>query len=78
MKDLITKSFMVHSRGATDQQDDQEKYIEGGKIHYEGLNHRDKESVITDNSHDKMFEQHVELDYEIERKILAEKKALID
>lgn len=34
--------------------------------------------MITDNSHDKMFEQHVELDYEIERKILAEKKALID
>lgn len=77
MKDLITKSFLVHSRGAEDPNDDQEKYMENGKIHFDGLD-RHKESVITDNSHDKMFEQQVELDYEIERKILAEKKQLID
>lgn len=63
MKDLITKSFLVHSRGAEDQ-DDQEKYMEGGKIHYEGMD-KNKDSVITDNSHDKMFEHQVELDYEI-------------
>lgn len=37
MKDLITKSFLVHSKGATDPNDDQEKYIEGGQIHYDGL-----------------------------------------
>ena len=37
MKDLITKSFLVHSRGAEDANDDQEKYIEGGKIHYDGF-----------------------------------------
>lgn len=42
MKDLITKSFLVHSKGATDPNDDQEKYIEGGQIHYDGLQQRGK------------------------------------
>ena len=77
MKDLITKSFLVHSRGAEDPDDNQEKYMEGGKIHYDN-NEKNKDSVITDNSNDKLFEHQVELDYEIERKILAEKKQLID
>lgn len=38
MKDLITKSFLAHSKGTSDPNDDQEKYIEGGKIHYDDIN----------------------------------------
>jgi t-SNARE complex subunit (syntaxin) len=35
-------------------------------------------SIITDRSNNQLVDQHVELDYEIERKILAEKKQLLD
>ena len=39
--------------------------MEGGKIYYENLENKNKESIITDNSNDKMLDQDVELDYEI-------------
>lgn len=49
--------------------------MKGGKIHYLNLQNKNKESIIkdnsNDNSNDKMFDQHVEIDYEIERKMLA-------
>ncbi len=41
MKDLITKSFLVHSRGAEDTED-QEKFMEDGKIHNYGSTDKNK------------------------------------
>ena len=86
MKDLIVKSFMRRSQGKSQDgdEDDQGRYMEGGAIHYDNLGGevaRNKQSVITDRSNDNQFQAAAQVedeDYEMERKMLAEKKELLD
>jgi hypothetical protein len=54
MKDLITKSFLAHSQGDVDPNDDQTKYIVGGVIQDNFGPNEVKESVITDQEQDRM------------------------
>lgn len=60
---------MRRSQGRSqDGEDDQERYMESGTIHYDnfdGDNRANKNSVITDRSNDQQFQTQVDEDYEM-------------
>ena len=65
MKDFITKSFMNKSRGSVDHNDDQDNYMESGKVHYKHLSedeYENKASILTEN-HQMADQERIDIDY---------------